>query len=237
MPLDVARLRDSDLAAEASGEEFRAAVLLWCAAWHQVPAGSIPNDDKVIAHLAGYGRAPKEWKKVRAGALRGFVECSDGRLYHPHVADKANEAWASREKFAEKREQDRERLRIWRERKRAGNGDGNNDETRFGNEGETRTKPLRQGTGDRGDIPLDKSNGKTDPEKVMFDTGIAMLVAQGKSEPQARALLGKWKRDHGTGQVIEMLGAAQRMAVVDIASWAEGRWRGGAGAKQPAIGI
>lgn len=33
MPLDVARLRDSDLAIEATGDEFRAAVLLWCASW------------------------------------------------------------------------------------------------------------------------------------------------------------------------------------------------------------
>ena len=39
MPLDVVRLRDSDLSIQVSGEEFRCAVLLWCAAWHQVAAG------------------------------------------------------------------------------------------------------------------------------------------------------------------------------------------------------
>lgn len=32
------RLRDSDIATKAKGDEFRCAVLLWCAAWHQVPA-------------------------------------------------------------------------------------------------------------------------------------------------------------------------------------------------------
>jgi hypothetical protein len=32
MPLDVLRLRDSDLATLTTGEEFKAAVLLWCAA-------------------------------------------------------------------------------------------------------------------------------------------------------------------------------------------------------------
>ena len=31
MPLHVVRLRDSGLTAKASGDEFRAAVLLWCA--------------------------------------------------------------------------------------------------------------------------------------------------------------------------------------------------------------
>lgn len=93
MPLDVVRLRDSSLAVHATGEEFRAAVLLWCAAWHQIPAASLPDDDAVLAQLAGFGRVVKEWRKVRNGALRGWVKCNDGRLYHPVVAEKANEAW------------------------------------------------------------------------------------------------------------------------------------------------
>lgn len=94
MPLDVVRLRDSDISAISSGDEFRCAVLLWCAAWHQVPAASLPDDDIILAQLAGYGRVVKEWKKVRSGSLRGWVKCSDGRLYHPVVAEKANEAWS-----------------------------------------------------------------------------------------------------------------------------------------------
>lgn len=93
MQLDVDRLRNSDLALTLSAEAFRAAVLLWCAAWHQKPAASLPDDDRVLAQLAGFGRFVKEWRKVRADALRGFVLCADGRLYHTVVAEKANEAW------------------------------------------------------------------------------------------------------------------------------------------------
>lgn len=93
MPLDVVRLRDSDLAATESAEAFRAAVMLWCASWHQLPAASLPDDDRVLANLAGYGRVVKEWQKEREGALRGWIKCSDGRLYHPVVAEKAAEAW------------------------------------------------------------------------------------------------------------------------------------------------
>ena len=96
LPLDVVRLRDSGLTAKASGEEFRAAVLLWCASWHQQPAASLPNDDEELANLCGYARAMREWMKVRKGALRGWVECSDGRLYHPTVAEKARDAWQSK---------------------------------------------------------------------------------------------------------------------------------------------
>jgi hypothetical protein len=96
MPLDVLRLRDSDLAVKADGEAFRCAVLLWCASWHQVPAASLPDDDDVLAQLAGFGRVTKEWMRHRAGALRGWVKCSGGRLYHSVVAEKANEAWRAK---------------------------------------------------------------------------------------------------------------------------------------------
>lgn len=93
MPLDVVRLRDSTLAIKATGEEFRAAVLLWCASWHQVPAGSLPDDDAELATFAGFGRVVKEFKKIKAGAIHGWVKCSDGRLYHPVIAEKVRDAW------------------------------------------------------------------------------------------------------------------------------------------------
>ena len=98
MPLKVAQLRDSDLVAKATGEEFRAAVILWGAAWHQVPASSLPNDDQLLAHLVGMGRDIRRWKKIRDMALRGFVLCSDGRLYHPLIADLATTAFEKKKK-------------------------------------------------------------------------------------------------------------------------------------------
>lgn len=94
MPLDVLRLRDSDLATLSTGDQFKAAVLLWCAAWHQVPAGSIPNDDRWLARHSGSAGA---WKRVKAEALRGFVECSDGRLYHEVISEKALESWRKKQ--------------------------------------------------------------------------------------------------------------------------------------------
>lgn len=99
MPLDVARLRDSDLASNETPDACWAAVLLWAASWHQVPASSIPDDDRWIAKTAGYaqrGRIDKDWARVREGALRGFIKCTDGRLYHPVVAEKAREAWEAK---------------------------------------------------------------------------------------------------------------------------------------------
>lgn len=99
MELDVARLRQSKFSATPNAEAFRAGVLLWCASWHQLPAASLPDDDVELADLAGYGKMPfsvKFWRKVRGEALNGFIKCSDGRLYHEVIAEKARAAWASR---------------------------------------------------------------------------------------------------------------------------------------------
>ena len=66
LPLDVVRLRDSDLVSLETAESFRAAVLLWCASWHQQPAASLPDDDRVLAKLAGYGFVVDAWLAERA---------------------------------------------------------------------------------------------------------------------------------------------------------------------------
>jgi hypothetical protein len=96
MPLHVARLRDSDLAAEGHPEGCWYAVLLWAASWHQLPAGSLPDNDAVLARLCGLGRDLRTFRKRRDDALRGFVKCSDGRLYHPVVAEQVVAAWQSK---------------------------------------------------------------------------------------------------------------------------------------------
>ncbi|NHO39828.1 DUF1376 domain-containing protein [Acetobacter ghanensis] len=93
MPLDTCRLLDSDLFALSTGDGFKCAVALWCKAWQQVPAGSLPHNDRVLAHLSGAGG---RWPALRAVALHGWVVCSDGRLYHPVIAEKANQAWKAR---------------------------------------------------------------------------------------------------------------------------------------------
>lgn len=99
MRLDTSRLLDSDLFALSTGDEFKAAVALWCKSWGQAPAGSLPKDDRILAHLSGAG---SKWKRVREMALRGWMECSDGRLYHAVVAEQALAAWEERQAFREK---------------------------------------------------------------------------------------------------------------------------------------
>lgn len=95
MPLEVRRLRDSAIAAIQDAEAFRCALLLWCAAWHQLPAGSLPDDDTELARLAGMGRDLKGWRKRKAEALRHWRRFGDGKLYHPVVTEKVIAAWNS----------------------------------------------------------------------------------------------------------------------------------------------
>lgn len=109
MPLDVRRLRDSSLITERTAEEIVAAFLLWSASWHQVPSSSMPDDDKQLCQLAGYGRAVREFARIKDGALHRFIKCSDGRWYHPVVAEKAAEGWNGKLKEEHKRACDRVR--------------------------------------------------------------------------------------------------------------------------------
>ena len=100
MPFDVQYWRDSDFTVRASGDEFRACMMLCWASWHQVPAGSIPDDDRVLAALCGLGRttqAVKEWIEIREAVLYDWVLCDDGRFYHPKVAEKVLTAWNGRQ--------------------------------------------------------------------------------------------------------------------------------------------
>lgn len=100
MLIQVQRLRDSDLRRRSSGDEFKAGLLLWCAAWHQVPCGSLPDDNVELADFAciGTGNAAlRAWEKIRPMALRGWILCSDQRLYHPLMVEQAKVAWASKQ--------------------------------------------------------------------------------------------------------------------------------------------
>lgn len=102
MPLMVARLRRSKawLMAKRRPEIGFYMINLWTAAWHDFPAASIEDDDDVMADLAMCDIG--KWKKVRDAVLHGWVKCSDGRLYHPTVAEQANASWATRQSYRER---------------------------------------------------------------------------------------------------------------------------------------
>lgn len=117
MPLFGDELFSSDTWITLDEAGRSAALQLWWAAWRQLPAASLPDDDRILAHLAGYGNKPagvRAWRRVRAKVLHGFVKCSDGRLYHRFLSGKANEVWQDRQAYRAKLEASRERKRAQR---------------------------------------------------------------------------------------------------------------------------
>ena len=187
MPLDVVRLRDSGLTAKATGDEFRAAVLLWCASWHQHPAANLPDDDDELANLCGYGRAPKEWKKIREGALRGWVKCSDGRLYHPTVAEKAREAWQSKVAQRARTEAARKAREEARQRQSQAQSQSLSQTPKVS---VTEDVPLKQGTGTgTGDRGQGQGQGQGRGQGLVYPFG------EGADKPRRCRLPADWKPD------------------------------------------
>lgn len=118
MPLYGHQLLKSDFYLRASDREKLVAQELWWAAWLQVPAASLPDDDIVLAALAGYSQNLKGWAKIKSAVLYNFIKCNDGRLYHKFLANVAIASYEKRLKGDKKREAGRIRLMIWREEQR-----------------------------------------------------------------------------------------------------------------------
>lgn len=111
MPLQGERLFRSDTWLMASPEGRCAALQLWWASWHQEPAGSLPDNDRLLANLAGYGVAVSAFVKIKAEAMRGWFQASDGRLYHLVVCELALDAWKAKRRKESENAADRERKR------------------------------------------------------------------------------------------------------------------------------
>ncbi|MGD9884598.1 MAG: hypothetical protein AB7U95_31300 [Reyranella sp.] len=141
MPLYGHRLFGSEFNACCTDAEWRAGITLWWAAWNQVPAASLPDDDVALARLADLGRDVRGWRKLRVNALHGFVKCSDGRLYHKALAPIALEAWDRRVKERERKA----RYRAARERAETQSRDVPETGTETGTMGGTGTScPTRE---------------------------------------------------------------------------------------------
>lgn len=230
MPLDAHRLLDSDLFALSTGDEFKAALALWCKAWQQIPAASLPDDDRVLAHLSGAG---SKWKKVKEMALRGFIKCSDGRLYHSVIAEKANDAWSKKQSYRERSKKGN--AKRWGSQKDdeeaslkdpSGIAEGVLEPPKGEGEGQREKEEEGSEAKASGELPF-AGPAPVDPLKVMFDSGIRLLGEDGHDVAKARQMLGKWRQAHGPEAVIVALGKAQREGAIDKISFITGCLNGG----------
>jgi uncharacterized protein YdaU (DUF1376 family) len=222
--LDVEHLLASELVALATTEELSAALMLWCRAYQQKPHGSLPNNERV---LAAFSKA-KNWKKVRDMALRGFVLCSDGRLYHKFLSKKVLEAWDSRQAYQKKREKDAERLRDWREKKSQGNANGNTSETRF----KTSTKDVRSEDEVKGSeittsvpigtgavAPLTAEDRLAIVKKEIWSEGKALFALRDVAGDKAGKILGRLLNEYSAEIVLDAVRAGTKAETPDPTSY------------------
>ena len=154
MPLDIRRLLRSETWIEAADEPRLGHVLvcLWAESWHQKPAASLPDNDKVLARFAMCDL--KTWLEIKPKALAGWIKCSDGLLYHPVVAEKALEAWEGKRNQRERTRaatEARKRQRVERQEAADEDRDVDGDGERGGQRDVDVTKPLRSPREKRGE--------------------------------------------------------------------------------------
>lgn len=88
-PLHHKRLKQSEWWLSASDLARSRNVDLWAEAFEQVPAASLPDSDVILAKMAGFGRDIAGWRMAKAEIMAPWTLCSDGRWYHPTLAEVA----------------------------------------------------------------------------------------------------------------------------------------------------
>lgn len=93
MPMYIARLTNSKtwLITKRKPELFRPLFALWLRAWQAVPAGSLEDDDDILAHAADL--TFDQWIDAKDDLTRGWVLCSDGRYYIPSMVPMVQMGW------------------------------------------------------------------------------------------------------------------------------------------------
>jgi hypothetical protein len=240
MPLDLTQLFNSEFDTESTDSEWRAGVTLWGKAWHQVPAASLPDSDASLCKLAGLGRDMETWRAIRAGALRGFVKCSDGRLYHRVLADKALNSLEGRRDRTTERAADRAR----KKRKQTAAAAPPPEPMAMSGECPSAVAPTaagvppefhRNSTGippefhrnlalkgeGEGYSKSSVSNetaaggGASLKAQVFGPQRLWLVQASGRGDDAVRRLLGRWCGAHGDGVTLDAILEAVRMAPTD----------------------
>lgn len=242
MPLFGQRLFSSEMYATTNGNEFRAALKLWWAAWQECPAGSLTTNDATLAVLADFGRDVKGWLRVKDKALHGFILCADGRMYHPFLCREALEAFDKRLKQDAKRETDRKRLQAWREARKTsaggagsepgGNAGGNADETRFKGSGNAFRNALRNAAETRmksvdSDRDIDREERTPCTAPRSSETVAPAEPSPARTEPRGQRLPDDWQPGSGDCEFAAKLGLDVAEALAEFRDY----WRGVPGSR------
>jgi hypothetical protein len=96
--LDHERIEQSDTWVLASPDMRPWLLMLWMTAWRQVPCGSLPASDELIA--ARIGMPTRTFQANKDLLMRGWALCADGRMYHAAITEQVLALIGLREKEA-----------------------------------------------------------------------------------------------------------------------------------------
>jgi hypothetical protein len=230
--LDHERIRQSDTWALAPADLRPWLLMLWMTAWEQMPCGSLPAEDDLIA--ARIGMSAKLFAKHRRVLMRGWWQAEDGRLYHHIITQRVTEMLATKDRERTRKAAYRQRMDAERTRE----SHGSPQLSRGTDEGQTRdshgSDPGRDGTrtgtgtgtgfiknrnlsvpdgtdaGASGNSPAEKSAEQLTKDEL-WAAGKSLLMQAGMPKAQCGSYVGKLVKDYGDQIVID----AVRTAVVE----------------------
>lgn len=216
MPLFIAdyEAATAHLTVEEDGAYTRLLRLCW-----MTPGCSIPDDDAWITRRMRVDQ--DTYNRVVRPIIDEFFSRENGRVFQRRLMKEFK--YVSRVSSERKKAGKRGAANKWQKTKE--NTDGKATDLPIANDKQTDGKPMALTLTLTPTSSEDKSSGVSppilDPVKVLFDSGIAILAAAKVSEKQARSMLGKWRRDHGDGKVIEALHRAQVEAASEPVAFIE----------------
>lgn len=196
-------------------QEHGAYLLLLMVSWRS-PGCCVADDDALLARFTRM--TVDKWRKVRP-ILLPFFQLRDGHWHQPRLQDEFRHLQSRRE-----------------QQSKAGSASAKAKALKRTNRGSTTVgAPLqRNGNGKPTPTPTPSSVPKgtgaaapLDPVKDLFDAGVELLTAKGRTEADARKIIGKWRKSRGEAQALAAI-VACRDAPEDISepvSWIEARFR------------
>jgi hypothetical protein len=214
--LDLERVMQSDTWALASPDIRPWLLMLWTVAWQQVPCGSMPSDDDLIA--ARLGMKAVAFKKAKPVLMRGWWLADDGRLYHGTIAERVLDMLGRKESDRKRKAEYRARMEAERKAAEGSSVPGMSHGTDGGQSSESTVRDdtsTGTSTGIKNknlSVPdgtdADASQGLTAHEAI-FQIGVPWLVEHAGAdvkESNIRSMLGgaeKHLQPEGAWQLVQ----------------------------------
>lgn len=218
--LDLERVMQSDTWALASPDQRPWLLMLWTVAWQQVPCGSMPSEDALIA--ARLGMKPAAFSKAKDVLMRGWQLANDGRMYHSTIVERVLDMMG-------RKEGERKRKAEYRARMESGRNTPDNSGvptmSHGTGAGQTRESGGRDATGTGTGTGLKAKNlsvpNGTDAEASsgsgvmtkdeLWSAGKSLLAQSGMPAKQCGTFVGGLVKDYESEAVME----AVRRAVME----------------------